>query len=261
VALVARDPYGLSVVDIDRHIPFDAVFNFRDLGGYPAADGRTVRWRRLFRADGLNRLHAEEVERFAELEVETVVDLRTLDEAESGGRFPTGVREVAYHHLPMFDVIPDWPADDGDAASYLAARYVEMFTSGRRAVAATFALLGEEGSYPLVFHCAAGKDRTGIMAALVLELLGVADDVIAADYALSHEAMDRLVEWARQRPGVFGRPRQPVPSAAVEARPETMALFLRRIREETGGMDQLLADLDLDRALPGRIRDLLLETS
>jgi protein-tyrosine phosphatase len=248
----------LSVTDFDRRIPFEQVFNFRDLGGYAGVGGATVRWRRLFRADGLNRLQPEE-EAFAKLGIATVVDLRTVEEVGHGGRFPTHVWDVAYHHRPMFDVLPDWPADIGDPALYLAERYMEMFTAGQASIAAVFGLLAVEDSYPLVFHCAAGKDRTGIMAALALHTLGVDDETIAADYALSHEAMERLMVWAREQQGVFMTPRAPVPSAVVQARPATMIAFLRAMRDRTGGGDGLLTSVGLDPSVGERMRGLLLE--
>jgi protein-tyrosine phosphatase len=251
----------MGVIDLDRHIPFEQVFNFRDLGGYAGDGGRMTRWRRLFRADGLNRLQPEEADAFGALGIATVVDLRTITEAEHGGRFPTQVWDVSYHHLPMFDVLPDWPADVGDPALYLAERYLEMYASGRETVRATFELLTREASYPLVFHCAAGKDRTGIMAALVLSVLGVADEVIAADYALSHEAMERLVVWARDQQGVFMEPRRPVPSAAIEARQETMIAFLEAIRQRSGDGDRELASLGLDPSAGPRVRSLMLEAA
>jgi len=244
---------------VNRRIPFEQVFNFRDLGGYAGEGGRSVRWRQLFRADGLNRLQPEEEAQFAQLGIATVVDLRTVEEAEHGGRFPTHVWDVAYHHLPMFDVLPDWPTDIGDPALYLAERYLEMFGSGRQTVARVFALLAKEESYPLVFHCAAGKDRTGIVAALVLDVLGVSDEVIAADYALSQEAMERLVVWAREQQGVFMQPRNPIPSVAVEARPATIVAFLEALRERTVRGDGLLSSVGVDPSVGVAMRRLLLE--
>jgi len=256
------------VVDIDvaasgpsRLIPFEAVFNFRDLGGYPGADGRTVKWRLLFRADGLNRLRAWEADAFAALGVATVVDLRTAEEAETVGRFPLELGEVDYHHLPMFDVMPDWvAAGDPEAEGYLADRYLEMLSSGRDALAATLQLAGQPGSLPLVFHCAAGKDRTGIVAAVLLSLLGVPDDVIVADYALSTAAMGRLIAWARETMPVdpSAPPRAPVPQSVIDSEPSTMARFLELIRSRFGSADGLVRDLGLPDDLPVRIRQLLL---
>ncbi len=239
----------------DRLIEFEAVFNFRDLGGYPTAGGGRTRWRRLFRADGLNRLRAEEADRFAGLGISTVVDLRTPDEV-SAGRCPDA-DGVAYHHLPMFDVMPNWDVEDPEADGYLAARYAEMLATGAEAVAGTLRLLADDAAYPLVFHCAAGKDRTGIMAAIVLDLVGVPDDVIVADYARSGEAMQRLMSWARSNQGTFPAPRAPVPSAAVESHPDTMARFLGHLRDAYGGGEGLARHVGLPTDVPARIRELM----
>src|SRR5579883_1224338 len=158
-----RDPVEAFAGAPDRTIAFQAVFNFRDLGGYPAGEGRTVRWRRLFRADGLHRVRTAEAARFRELGIATVVDLRTVEEVVERGRFPVEVAAVAYHHLPMFDVEPEWHSyEDVEAPDYLANRYMEMLETGRRALGEVLGLLADPSSYPLVFHCAAGKDRTGI---------------------------------------------------------------------------------------------------
>ena len=243
---------------VDRLIPFEQVFNFRDLGGYPARGG-TVRWRTLFRADGLNRLQPGEEDTFAALGISTVIDLRTGEEADHGGRFPTHVWDVTYHHLPMFDVLPDWPEGIDDPADYLSERYLEMFATGRKTVTRAFELLADPASYPLVFHCTAGKDRTGILAALVLAVLGVPDDVIAADYALSQAAMGRLVTWAREQQGVFARPRGPVPSVAVEARPATIVSFLTKLRARAGSEDGFVAELGVGADEVGRMRSILVE--
>jgi len=242
-----------------RHIPFETVFNFRDLGGYPTSDGRSTRWRLLFRADGLNRLRPDDAEQFGELGIATVVDLRTSDEVDNG-RIPAEVAEVIYHHLPMFDVLPDWNlAGDSRAEGFLAERYVEMLTSGRQAVATTLELLADPRSYPLVFHCAAGKDRTGIVAGIVLSLLGVDDDVIVADYALSGRAMDSLIAWGRANAGAFRIPRAEVPAEAIESRPETMARFLRQLRLDYGSVEGLIEDLGVADDVVASMREHLLE--
>jgi protein-tyrosine phosphatase len=237
------DPVGILAGRPERTIAFEAVFNFRDLGGYPAAPGRAVRWRRLFRADGLHRLRPDEGEQFRLLGIATVVDLRTESEVRSRGAFPAEVAAVDYHHLPMFDAEPDWEAVDPRAAGYLADRYVEMLDVGRAALRGTVELLARPEAYPLVFHCAAGKDRTGITAAVVLALLGVPDEVIADDYALSHEAMARLTAWGlRNEPSIQERLAS-YPAAVLGAEAETMTGFLERVRDRHGSVEGLVAGL------------------
>ena len=245
--------------DPERAFAFEAVFNFRDLGGYPTVDGRTTRWRRLFRADGLNRLRDHEGEQVQALGIKTVIDLRTPDEAASHGRFPPAVASVDYRHLPVFDVQPDWAGfEEPDAPGFLADRYVEMLETGRASVASALRILGDADSYPLVFHCAAGKDRTGILAAVVLGLLGVPDEVIIDDYALSHEATMRMFAWVKANGRDVDAGYQPPPSSVIAALPDTMARFLAHLRQTHGGAAGLAADLGVDRAVLERIRAQLL---
>jgi protein-tyrosine phosphatase len=239
----ASDPVEALAAVPERTIAFEAVFNFRDLGGYPTVDGRRVRWRQLFRADGLHRLRPDEGEQFRELGVTTVVDLRTDEEVRIRGRFPAEVAEVEYHHLPMFDVEPDWHAADADAPGYLADRYMDMLEAGHATVAATLELLARPQTLPMVFHCAAGKDRTGIMAAIVLGLLGVPDEVIADDYALSHEAMASMNAWAAIHTPEIQERVAAYPPAVAGARPETMSWFLGLVRERHGSIEGLAADV------------------
>ncbi|HEY2430688.1 MAG TPA: tyrosine-protein phosphatase [Acidimicrobiales bacterium] len=253
------DPVEALAGAPNRTIAFEAVFNFRDLGGYPAADGHEVRWRQLFRADGLHRLRPHEGEQFRALGIATVVDLRTDQEVEVRGRFPAEVASVDYHHLPLFDVEPDWHAyDDVEAPDYLARRYMEMLESGGEAVGTTLELLASPGAYPLVFHCAAGKDRTGIVAAVTLALLGVPDEVIADDYAISHEAMARMNAWAEvHTPEVMER-LAAYPPAVAGAQPRTMTCFLALLRERHGSLEGLARDLGVGNVALAAIRRNLL---
>src|ERR1019366_10397157 len=104
-------------------------FNFRDLGGYPTFDGRTTRWRRLFRADGLSRLTEADMAIFRDLGVVTVIDLRTVLEADTQGRFPEDVDGVAYHQLPLTATLPgEEETPDWDRAAFVSERYLAMLS-------------------------------------------------------------------------------------------------------------------------------------
>jgi protein tyrosine/serine phosphatase len=231
---------GLSA-DLDRHLPFDVVFNFRDLGGYVTADGATVKWRTLFRADGVHRLSADDL---APLAVRTVLDLRTPHELERG-RFTHD--SIGYHHLPMLDETWSREAfgDDTDAVSFLADRYVEMLATGRDAIARALRILATEECLPLVFHCAAGKDRTGVVAAIVLSVLGVSDDDIADDYSLSRLGMPRFKEWIVANYPEAADAMSAQPSAFLDAPADAMHLFLERVRAEFGSMHDYVAQLEV----------------
>ncbi|WP_042396362.1 tyrosine-protein phosphatase [Streptacidiphilus carbonis] len=182
-----------------RHIAFERLHNFRDLGGYAAADGRSVRWGRLYRSDSLGKLTpgGPDHQRFLDLGIRTVVDLRYPWEVERGGRVPEQPG-LEYHNLSIEHRPYDQAAIDPDADPWrhLADRYAEVVEDGAKEIRETLDVIAADGrpdSAPLVFHCASGKDRTGLIAALVLSLLGVGEDDILADFALTELASARLL--------------------------------------------------------------------
>jgi protein-tyrosine phosphatase len=185
-----------------RHIAFERLHNFRDLGGYRTRDGRTVRWRRLYRSDSLAKLQGEDWQRFLDLGVRTVIDLRYPWEIAARGRVPDS-DGLAYHNLS----IEHQPYDqaelgtDIDTARFLADRYAEVALDGVEELGRALRVIAAEESAPLVMHCASGKDRTGLLAALVLSLLGVDEETIVEDFALTELATERLVaDWRAAYP-------------------------------------------------------------
>ena len=241
-------------MQLDRHLSFDVVFNFRDLGGYPTADGASVKWRTVFRADGVHRLSVDDL---APLGVRTVLDLRTPTELERG-RFTHD--SIGYHHLPIFE--ETWSreslTDDVDPVTFLSDRYMDMLVTGRDAIASALQILADANSLPLVFHCAAGKDRTGVVAAIVLSVLGVSDDDIATDYSLSRLGMPRFKEWVIATYPEAADAMSDQPAAFLAAPAEAMHLFLERVRADHGSMHDYVADLGVtDETLDGVRANLL----
>jgi protein tyrosine/serine phosphatase len=201
--------------------------NFRDLGAVPAGDG-TVRRGLLFRSDSLAYATEADAERLVrELGLATVIDLRGPFEVEHLGRGPLAATEVAYVSAPIVDVSI---ADD------LAGHYLAMLDEKGDVLAAMVKLLAGGGALPAVFHCEAGCDRTGVLAAVVLSLLGVAPDVIAEDYALTAPAMPAIHARVRATAERLGLPTRP--GVDVQWAPEAamMAGALKLARERWGGM-------------------------
>lgn len=245
----------------NRHVELESCCNFRDLGGYRAADGRHTRWRVLFRADGLTQLSPSDLATLAELQVRNVIDLRTALEVESRGRFPTDTGGVRYHHLPLTDTLPG--AEDvpqwGDTG-FIARRYLGMLEGGAPSVAAALELLADPANLPAVFHCSVGKDRTGVLAALVLGFLGVADEVIVEDYVLSSAAMVRILDRLRaeypEAPDAVER----FAPVVLSVEPASMAGFLAEVRARYRSFDALAEALGLARTVD-RLRHTLLEAA
>lgn len=228
-----------------RVLSFDATFNFRDVGGYAGLDGRMVRWRRLFRSDSLHRLGEADREVFAKLGVRTVIDLRRPMEVTRDGRVSED-HGLRYHHIhPEHAPWHDSPLDNGQSLGrWLADRYLDLARDGRAGLAAVLGVIADERSAPVVVHCVAGKDRTGVVCALALSLLGVADADIAEDYALSTESSQRFTQWLREAdPDSVSMPVQFLASPA-----EAMLLFLRDLRERYGSVERYLTDAGLTGA-------------
>ncbi|OEJ97573.1 tyrosine-protein phosphatase [Streptomyces thermolilacinus] len=243
---------------MDRHLVFQRLHKFRDLGGYAAGGGLAVRWGRLYRSDSLGKLRDDDWDRFLALGVRTVVDLRYPWEIEWRGRIPQhpsfAYLNLSVEHRP-YDQARLGP--EVAVGPYLAERYLEVAQDGVVELRRALEVIADDDSGPLVFHCASGKDRTGLLAALVLALLGVDDDTIVADFELTELARDGLVaEWLASDPGRelawpphFGR-----------APGEAMRLFLDGVRSRYGSLTGYAAGrLGVDDALLGALRRNLLE--
>jgi protein-tyrosine phosphatase len=259
------------VTPVERHVDLESCANFRDLGGYTTTDGRMVRWRRLFRADSLHRLTDTDLEVARDLGLRTVIDLRSHGELKRVGRYPVDRHEVTHHHLPVFATLREmgeqlqtFPADAPPGQIY-----VVMAAMGPEALATALGLLADPDTYPAVFHCTAGKDRTGILAALVLSVLGVPNDTIVADYALTQLALDRM--RTANTPAVDGVEREPeadepargqfdtFPAGAQNASAEEMAGFLDLLVQRHGSVEGYLVSIGVGDEVLAGLSDLLLD--
>lgn len=220
---------------------FEALVNFRDLGGHATEHHRVTRHRTVYRADGVQRCTEADVATLEALGVRRVIDLRTAQERVADGSFAAQHPTIEYRHVPILDDVSGLGEIVHDEP--LVVSYLHMIEErGARIVQAIEAIVGSPG--PVVFHCTAGKDRTGIIAALVLQTLGVPRETIVADYAKSQIAMDRLIAWYREhRPDQDGM-RDPAvdPSRArlMAARPEWMLKVLDVLDDRYGGAERYL---------------------
>jgi protein-tyrosine phosphatase len=179
----------------ERLVGLEGALNCRDLGGYPAADGRTTRWGRVFRSDGLDQLTDADLDVMAALGLKLVCDFRMEYEVElAPSRLPDdpALRRIA---LPM--------GDAGENRSFLellqageiteltvdnvVELYAEMLVAGAHQLGTVIAQAADPANHPMLFHCTAGKDRTGLASMLLLGALGVGDDVLVHDYELTTE--------------------------------------------------------------------------
>lgn len=236
---------------LTRHVALESLFNVRDLGGYQARAGQTVRWHKIYRADNLARATRRDLSTLAELGIKTVIDLRTDRESiqePSPTVFPHAY--LSHHHLPMLRSTWDdvgYPVrENDDPADFLAARYLEMMVEGAPAIADALRLIALPNRHPILFHCSMGKDRTGVLAAVLLSLLGVGHETIAADYALSSLGVAAFAEWLSANDPRRGAAFDATPPAYLAAPPEAMMRVLTQVRERCRSMVGYVRSIGID---------------
>ena len=246
-----------------RLIGLEAVHNFRDLGGYATADGRSTRWRTLFRSDGLYRLRgADDMSRVRQLGLKSVIDLRTEREQREQGIFPTDDIEVTFHHLSIVDVTwsdTETPEFD-DEVEFLVWGYRDMLEIGSSRFADAMHVLAQTDSLPAVFHCAAGKDRTGVLAALLLSSLGVDDAHICADYGLTQDAMRRSIAWSKVHRPELAERYATIPKAYLAADPRAMQIILTELAQQHGSVRNYVREIGVADSTVEALGNLLLES-
>ncbi len=226
-------------------ISLDGAANVRDLGGLPVVGGGSTRTGVLVRSDGLDGLTEADVTRLVDgVGIRHVVDLRSAGEREERGRGLLGTRPVVYTELEVIDdaVLEQrrqersaWLADGADPALAMAEGYVQFLELGASAFVSAFRRLVETpGGLPAVVHCSAGKDRTGVLVALLLGAAGVARDAVVADYAATAGRMAAVIERLRSA-GRFQQLAAELPAFVFAAEPATMAWLLDRLDERWGG--------------------------
>ncbi|MGH9098811.1 MAG: tyrosine-protein phosphatase [Acidimicrobiales bacterium] len=241
----------------DRHVSLEGAVNFRDLGGYRAVDGRTIRWRLLFRADDLSRLSSSDRAVVRTLGIATVIDLRSRPEVEAA-RFPVDEIPVGFHHLPLLGVLPGFD-EYRSGPGWFAGHYLDIARQSGSEIAQAVGIVAQPHSCPVIVHCAAGKDRTGVLVAVLLSLLGVPDETIAEDYALSTAAMDaHLARLVSRLPEQEEQIRS-VAAAMLSATPANIRALLDGLRAEHGSVEDYVSSHGAGSEVVSALRELILE--
>jgi protein-tyrosine phosphatase len=226
--------------------------NVRDLGGLPTADGRAVRPGRILRSDFLVRLdRADERQLIGELGLQRVIDLRTVAEVE---RFPGPWEDLGVDVVRA--ALPLDPAFVANAATEMTGLYLTFAAPPASALATAVEALLDVDRHPVLVHCAAGKDRTGVLVALALELLGVEREVIGLDYSLTRERMPQVI--ARLEVEADRKRSSTLPEVMYGADPVTIEDFLAAVDERFGSARGWAAEVGIDAAAIERFRAAML---
>ena len=178
-----------------RHLKLEGTYNVRDVGGYLTEDGRITRWRRLLRADGMHRLSPAAQQALLADGLRTIIDLRRPTEAERYPNVFATATTLRYRHMPLYQIV----VGDHDERT-MGEIYRWMVDECQPQIAAVITLLTEPDALPGLVHCTAGKDRTGVIIALLLGAVGVPHETIVADYTVSEDNLrGEFTEETRQR--------------------------------------------------------------
>ena len=255
---------GRRHVVAERELPLAGGVNFRDVGGYRTADGRAVRWGRVFRAGSLAGLTDEDVACLGRLGLRLSCDLRSSEEVIARpDRLPPDA--VARHTAVATEVgrvrrVVTLFRKRHRIQELLQDAYLVMLDQNGPLFAGIIRAAADPANLPLVIHCTAGKDRTGLAVALLLLTLGVPEETVIADYTLSNRAFDLLSGRMRSEMEPLYRlgfdEAQLRPFLLAEAR--TLTGALAHLRRRFGSVERYLQQAGLDGAAVERVRETLL---
>jgi len=244
-----------------RLIALRGVSNLRDMGDYPASDGRRVRRGLVYRSAALDKIDEPDTDAFLALGLRTICDFRSPQERDAAPyRRPVGCQAII-HTLEIVSGVGPAMRDLMHSGQATPDAYRALLTQGYRGYVrehtesyrALFARLLDPASYPILFHCSAGKDRTGMAAALLLTALGVDADTVRADYLLTNE------HWHGNSPFARSAPAELV-TTIIRADERYLAAAFDAIAEDHGTVEAFLeARLGLDAARRTALQNLLLD--
>lgn len=233
-----------------RHLRLSGVHNIRDLGGYRTAAGAEVPWRRFLRADSPHRLAPAQTQRLvADEGLRTVIDLRTRTELTEAPNPFASHPDVSFVNVPLFDdlapaILDSKPVDDGHP---LLQFYLAALSQRQAAIREVVSAMAAAPAGAVMFNCTAGKDRTGIVAAMLLGLAGVDRADILADYALTADLIPGLVRELMAKAEAHGRDLASY-ARLLESPAPTMQAALGHIDAQHGSIPAYLAAIGVPRA-------------
>ena len=223
------------MVDFDvrrQVIELEGSYNARDLGGYPTRHGSRIQPRRFLRSGSLHGLSENGRQTLLNLGVRYIVDLRSQLERKQKPDPVEGDPEFFYHHVPMLDYInATVAAGEMNFPDTMEEMYFGLLDHAGHSFAKVFEVFAQPSSYGILFHCTAGKDRTGVVAMLLLALAGAEEDLIVADYSISQDLV----------PSTPGEQLPNIPAYAFTSPPEIIRATLQHLNDRYGGVEPYLS--------------------
>jgi len=239
----------------ERHYSFEGCFNFRDIGGYLNQDGRRVKKGLYFRAGRQDRMTNKDLAQLSDLNISTQIDLRKKEEVLDQGRGPLEDMGAKYINI---SVIPEGGSEKlnklvGDTG-ISGKRYLGYLEFGPTSWLRLFGILADEENLPVLLHCTAGKDRTGVSTAFLLSVLGVSRDIIEADYLLTNLDTERQADFIESTVGYpEGYNREKMISIAGVPK-DAMKDFLDGVESKWGSVVEYLEKIGITQEQMDQVR-------
>ena len=237
----------------------EGVHNFRELGAYPLPGGHHIRRGMVFRSGALELMTEADAAWFSsDIAVTTILDLRHPDELVPGRS-----HALAGRVLPL-SIFPEHQAQEALIAELNGLygmgpsprRYLHYLDVGGDRLAKAFRLFASDEAYPILVHCTAGKDRTGVLVGMVMDVLGASDEDIANEYGLSDDSIDRLIAYLRSSGRQLEGTDEEI-RARLSTPPERMAGFIELMRGRYGSAAEFFASNGVPDDEIARVRELL----
>jgi protein-tyrosine phosphatase len=244
----------------ERHFAFEGCFNFRDIGGYPTKEGKKIKKGIYFRTGRQDRMSEKDLAELKNLKISTQIDLRKPEEILDQGKGPLENMGADYINIP---IIPDGGSDQlsrlvGDTG-ISGKRYLGYLEFGPESWLKIFEILANKDSLPVVLHCTAGKDRTGVSTAFLLSVLGVDRDLIEADYKLTNLDTERQADFIESTVGYpDGYDRESMITAAGVPK-DAMKDFLDGVESKWGSAVEYLKKIGVTEEQMEMVRNNFLE--
>lgn len=264
---VLANPVFAGSLSGERVIDLKGTTNTRDIGGYETSDQSTLRYGQIIRSDRLSRLTAEDFQKLEGIGVKTVIDLRTNRERDQSPTVWQGDNPPQFFHFPVGDARNEWFTsqrkmmkrnrfNEEQSLEHMVEGYRMIAEEGTSSYQKLMEVVLDESNWPVLIHCTAGKDRSGVGVALILEALGVDRETIMDEYLLTNKISrieDKAVILAKQskesargsRYSKGVKPKAFLPIVGV--RSEMLEAFYASVDEKYGSMDAFLTELGVDQ--------------
>lgn len=256
VNTTSTDAESLDLDYEKRHYKFEGCFNFRDIGGYVGMDGKTVAWGQYLRSGRQDRMTKTDLSRVAKLGIKTQLDLRREEEVSSQGRGPLSSLGTDY----IFNsVLTDLTLSGLNRETGITGmRYLGYLQYDLAPWTRLFELLSDPSNYPVLVHCTAGKDRTGVTTALLLSVLGTERSIIEADFLMTNREVERQMNFIEKGPGLPSGMSREAFAYAAGVREDAMSVFLQGLDDQYGGPLDFLRSIGINDEMQQSMRDKLL---